>query len=98
MYQLYILRCADGTLYTGITTDLVRRLREHNSTRLGAKYTRTRRPVTMVYGKKFRTRSNAQKREAAIKKLSRTQKLRLLGRGKRYPPFEKVKTRPKTGD
>ena len=55
MYYVYILKCADKTLYTGITTDLKRRIAEHNSSKLGAKYTSSRRPVTLVYSKKFKT-------------------------------------------
>lgn len=75
MYYLYILECADQTLYTGITTDLVRRVKEHNSSKLGAKYTKSRRPVILVFSKKFRTRSKASKEEARIKKSSRDEKL-----------------------
>ena len=78
MYYLYILECADKTLYTGITVDLVRRLKEHNDSKLGAKYTRPRRPVKIVYSKKFRNRSNASKAESRIKKLSREEKLKLI--------------------
>lgn len=78
MYYLYILKCADGTLYTGIAKDLARRIKEHNSSTLGAKYTRGRRPVKLVYSKKFRNRSLAAKAEASIKKLSRKEKLVLL--------------------
>ena len=51
MYYLYILKCSDGTLYTGITVDLKRRVGEHNTSKLGAKYTRSRRPVKLVYSK-----------------------------------------------
>lgn len=80
MYHLYILRCADDTLYTGITTDLVRRVREHNTSRLGAKYTRGRRPVALVYARHFRTRSNAAREEARIKRLSRAKKLNVLNK------------------
>ncbi len=78
MYYLYILECADKTLYTGIATDLERRLEEHNAGKIGAKYTRARRPVKLVYKKKFRNRSNASKAEARIKKLSRAEKIRLI--------------------
>lgn len=78
MYYLYILQCADGTLYTGITTNLVRRVEEHNFGTLGAKYTRWRRPVVLVFSKKFRTRSIASKAESRIKKLSRREKLDLV--------------------
>lgn len=78
MYHLYILRCADDTLYTGITTDLGRRVAEHNRSPAGAKYTRTRRPVALVYARRFRTRSNAQREEARVKRLSRSAKLSLI--------------------
>ena len=78
MYYLYIIECADRTLYTGITTDLKRRVSEHNSTKLGAKYTSSRRPVKLVYSRKFKNRSTASKEEALIKKLKRIQKLELI--------------------
>jgi putative endonuclease len=78
MYDLYILKCADGTLYTGITTDLKRRIKEHNSSNLGAKYTRGRRPARLVYSRKYRNRSNASKEEARIKNLTREEKLTLI--------------------
>lgn len=80
MYYLYILQCADQTLYTGITVDLIRRVREHNTCGLGAKYTRTRRPVKLVYTKKFKNRSLATKAEIKLKQLSRTEKLRLINK------------------
>ena len=78
MYYLYILKCADNTLYTGITTDLKRRVIEHNSSKLGAKYTSSRRPVKLVYSKKFKNRSIASKEEARIKKLKKVKKLELI--------------------
>jgi putative endonuclease len=80
MYYLYMLECADKTLYTGITTDLERRLGEHNETKLGAKYTSARRPVKLAYSKRFKNRSAASKEEARIKKLSKPQKLELIGK------------------
>ena len=80
MYYLYILECADKTLYTGITTDLDRRVLEHNSTKLGAKYTSARRPVTVVFSKKFRNRSAASKEESRIKQLTRDEKLDLINK------------------
>lgn len=74
-WSVYILRCADDTLYTGVTTDVERRLREHNAhSGPGAKYTRARQPVTLFYTEACPDRSTAQTREAAIKKLSRTEK------------------------
>lgn len=80
MWNVYILRCADDSLYTGITTDVNRRLKEHNEAKLGAKYTRARRPVTLVYVRRCRTRSKAATIEAALKKLSRLEKLELLAK------------------
>ena len=79
MAVVYILQCADGTLYTGWTTDLERRLHAHNSGR-GARYTRGRRPVSLVYHEEQPTRSVAQKREVAIRRLSRVDKLKLIER------------------
>jgi putative endonuclease len=78
MYYLYILKCADKTLYTGITTDLKRRVFEHNNSKTGAKYTNARRPVKLIYSKKFKNRSLASKEEARIKNLSRLEKLVML--------------------
>ncbi len=77
-YFVYILKCADETLYTGITTDLERRVEEHNSSDKGAKYTKLRRPVELVYSEKSENRSTASKREYVIKKFSRAQKLELI--------------------
>lgn len=78
MYHLYILKCADKSLYTGITTDLKRRVGEHNSSKLGARYTKPRRPVKLVYSQKFKNRSLASIAEARIKKLPRKLKLELI--------------------
>jgi putative endonuclease len=78
MYYLYILECADKTLYTGITTDLKRRIEEHNGTKKGAKYTSARRPVRVVYTRKFKNRSNASREEARIKKLKKSEKVELI--------------------
>lgn len=78
MYYLYILQCADKSLYAGITVDLARRLKEHNHSKLGAKYTMARRPVKLVYSKKFRNRSLASKTESRIKRLSRKEKIELI--------------------
>ena len=73
-----MLRCADGSLYTGITTDLDRRLAEHNGDGLaGARYTRSRRPVQLIYSEAASNRSEATLREAAIKRLDRARKLAL---------------------
>lgn len=78
MYTLYILRCVDETLYTGITSNVGRRVMEHNTSSLGAKYTRGRRPVKLVYTQEFSTRSEALKEEIRIKKFSREEKKKLL--------------------
>ncbi len=79
-WTVYILRCRDGSLYTGITTDPERRLAEHNSDRGAARYTRARRPVQMIYTEPAADRAAASRREAAIKRLSRAEKLRLVER------------------
>ena len=84
-YLVYILRCGDGTLYTGCTNDLPRRLQAHQSGR-GAKYTRSRLPVELVYQEAVPDRSAALRREAAIKRLDRRRKLALIAasdRGRR---------------
>jgi|WetSurMetagenome_2_1015567.scaffolds.fasta_scaffold137622_5 putative endonuclease len=78
MYHLYILECADKTLYTGITTDIARRVAEHSRSELGAKYTAARRPVKLKYCQKFKNRSAASKAEARIKKLKKSEKLELI--------------------
>ena len=77
MYFVYMLHCADGTLYTGIATDVDRRVAEHNSGK-GAKYTRSRLPVEAVYSEPQPDKSAALRREIAIKKLTRQQKLALV--------------------
>jgi putative endonuclease len=78
MRYVYILLCSDNSLYTGITTDLERRLDEHNLSPLGAKYTRARRPLQLVWSQTAISKSEASKIEHSIKKLSRTQKLDLI--------------------
>ncbi|MEK7276451.1 MAG: GIY-YIG nuclease family protein [Chloroflexota bacterium] len=77
MPYCYIVKCSDGTLYTGWTTDVDRRLKQHNAGR-GAKYTRDRCPVKLVYAESLPNRSAAQKRELAIKRLPRAKKLALV--------------------
>lgn len=77
MYHLYLLRCADGTLYTGITNDLAKRLAVHQAGK-GAKYTRARLPVELVYSEECGSRSQALKRELEVKSLTREQKMELL--------------------
>ncbi|WP_010235900.1 GIY-YIG nuclease family protein [Clostridium arbusti] len=81
MNYVYILKCSDGTLYTGYTNDLKNRLMVHNSGK-GAKYTRGRLPVKIVYFETFKTKSEATKREYYIKQLSRVKKLKLIDEGK----------------
>ena len=81
-WYVYMLRCGDGSLYTGSTTDVERRLREHQGG-TGARYTRSRPPVTLAYAEEAPDRSAAQRREAAIKKLPRVQKLKRIGKGER---------------
>jgi putative endonuclease len=78
MYFLYIVQCSDNTFYTGITTNLNRRIKEHNNSKLGAKYTKVRRPVKLVYSKEFINRSAALTEEFEIKSLSRAQKIDLI--------------------
>jgi len=75
---LYVLRCADDTFYTGTTTDITRRINEHNTKKCGAKYTKTRRPVELVFWLDFANRSQAQKAEYKFKKLTRMQKEKII--------------------
>ena len=77
MHYVYILRCADGTLYTGYTNDLKTRIAAHNRGR-GAKYTRSRCPVTLVYKKGFRSLGRALSSEYALKQLTRAEKEELI--------------------
>lgn len=77
-YFVYILKCSDNTFYTGITTDVKRRVDEHNSSDKGAKYTKIRRPVVLVYQEISQDRSSASKREYAIKKLTRKEKMEII--------------------
>lgn len=79
-WYVYILRCRDNTLYTGITTDLTQRLYEHNHSPKGAKYTRGRRPVTLLYFESYSSRSAAASREYQIKKFTHAQKKQLIGK------------------
>ena len=79
MNYTYIVKCCDNTLYTGWTTDLDRRIEAHNSGK-GAKYTRSRRPVELIYAERFDTTQEAMRREWEIKQLSREEKLRLAGK------------------
>ena len=77
VWKVYILRCADGTLYTGIATDVARRVREHNAG-TGAKYTRGRGPVELVYAREIGSRAQASREEWNIKQLTREEKLALI--------------------
>lgn len=81
LHYVYIVRCADATLYTGYAIDVQKRLREHNAeagASGGARYTRSRRPVVLVYVESYSSRSEALRRECAIKKLSKTEKEQLI--------------------
>jgi putative endonuclease len=77
MWTVYVVRCRDGSLYTGITNDLERRLRAHNGKK-GGKYTRSHAPVKLVHAERKRTRGAALRRELAIKALKRAEKLALV--------------------
>jgi len=79
-WHVYMVECADKTLYSGITTDLERRIAEHNDSVKGSKYTRAKRPVTLVYSEQLPDRSTASKREYELKQLSREEKLALVRR------------------
>lgn len=78
MFYAYLLRCADGSLYAGFTDDLEKRLKTHNAGK-GAKYTRSRLPVALVYSEPFDTAREARSREWHLKRLSRQEKLKLIG-------------------
>jgi len=80
-WYLYVLRCNDETLYAGVTTDVQRRLKEHNHSPRGAKYTKPRRPVNVVYWKLFRDRGSAQRAEYEFKQLTKEQKEKIVGPG-----------------
>ena len=78
-YFVYLLRCRDSSLYCGITNSVERRLLEHNTDdKLASKYTRARRPVVLIYSEEFADRSDASKREAQIKKMTKEQKEKLI--------------------
>lgn len=83
-WHVYVVRCADGTLYTGVAIDVAKRVAEHNGAgKSGARYTRARRPVRLVYQEAAANRSAACKREWRIKQLTRREKLALIGAGSR---------------
>jgi putative endonuclease len=75
---VYVVECSDGSLYTGITTNLKRRISEHNSSKKGAKYTKSRQPVELIYFETASNRSEATMREINIKKLSKKNKIQLI--------------------
>lgn len=83
MQYVYILKCADGTLYTGSTNNLEKRIRQHNEAKAGAKYTKARRPVALVYSEEYTTFKEVRSREAAIKRLTREMKMVLIQTGKK---------------
>ena len=78
MYRTYILKCADDTLYAGCTNNIEKRLREHNHAKSGAHYTKIRRPVVLVYSEAHRTFAEARAREAALKRMTRKEKIALI--------------------
>jgi len=81
-WSVYILKCADNSLYTGITTNVERRLYEHNSdNKKGARYTRARRPVNLIYQENYKNRSEASKREHVLKSMNRREKIQLIESG-----------------
>ncbi len=77
---VYILKCSDGSLYTGSTTDLKKRVHEHNNLKSAAHYTKIRRPVYVVYSEELETLSLARKKEVALKKLTREEKITLISK------------------
>lgn len=88
-WYVYIVRCVDGSLYTGVTTDVARRLKEHNgNNKLAAAYTRARRPVTIVYNEALSTQSGALKREYEIKQLCSSDKEVLVNKSKRLSEID----------
>jgi len=82
-WYFYVLLCSDGSYYAGVTTDVDRRLHEHNNTKRGAKYTRARRPVELIITERFQTRSSAQKAEIYFKKLTRKEKEAIINESRR---------------
>jgi putative endonuclease len=90
-WWVYMLRCADGSLYTGVATDVARRVDEHNGLKpRGARYTRSRRPVALVYHERARNRAAACRREYGIKRMNRRQKLALIaGASRMMRPMKK---------
>lgn len=98
-FSVYIVQCADASLYTGVATDVARRIDEHNGltttgtrSKRGARYTAARRPVTLVYAIELASRSLAQKEEARLKRLSRLEKLALITSAQRSPTHDQDAT------
>lgn len=91
MNYTYMVRCSDGSLYTGWTNDLEKRIKDHNEGR-GAKYTKARRPVVLAYYEEFSTKEEAMRREWEIKQLTRAEKLKILE--KQDFPFDMNKKTP----
>lgn len=87
---MYVVECADKSFYTGYTTDIVRRIKTHN-TKKGAKYTRTRLPVSLIYYEEFETKSEATKAESAFKKLTREKKEKYIFENLKRTKKEKIK-------
>lgn len=90
VWWVYMLRCVDGTLYTGATNDLEKRVKTHSLGK-GARYTRARLPVRLVFQEKAKGRSAALKREAALKTLTRREKLKLIRPGKKRAPGRRAR-------
>lgn len=85
MYYIYILECADKSLYVGCTNNLKKRIKQHNNSKWGARYTKIRRPVALKYSEEFQTLITARRREAQIKGWRREKKLNLIKFGKPTP-------------
>ncbi len=96
MWFVYLVRCKDRTLYTGVTTDVKRRVEEHNDGR-GARYTRSRCPVTLVYRERAADRGAALRREYEIKRMTAERKLELVKASRRLKGSKAKKTRASTG-
>lgn len=84
IYNVYILKCSDGSFYTGCTNDLKKRIKQHNESKLGARYTKVRRPVDLQYSEVFKTLREARKREAEIKGWNRKKKIALINEFTNY--------------
>jgi putative endonuclease len=82
MFYVYILQCADASLYVGCTNNLEKRIKQHNKSKWGAHYTKIRRPVVLKYSEEFKTLKEARQREAEIKRWRREKKLKLISFGK----------------